>query len=530
MSGLMLVILAVVAFVVAYATYGKWLAKKWGIDTNKVVPAKEFQDGVDYVPTKSFIVLGHHFASIAGAGPIVGPIVASVFGWAPVALWIILGSIFVGGVHDFGSLFASLRHKGKTIGEIIRANVGESGKTLFAIFAWLTLLIIIAAFNNIAATTFVANPAVGATSIYFMVLAVLFGLAVNKFGVNIWVATVIGVILLFLGIPFGISFPVYLSKEAWMLLLIGYIMVASILPVWLLLQPRDYLNSFLLYAMVAGAILGIALYRPEFAIPAFNGFTVGNLTLFPMLFVLVACGAISGFHALVASGTTSKQVQSEGDAKVIGYGGMLIEGVLAICALLAAGYVTYDVAKGLGSPINVFANGIGTFMTAFGIDYTAGKVFVALAISAFVLTTLDTAARIGRFTFEELVSKGSKKNFLGNKYVASALTVGVGGWLGFIPYTKVWPIFGAANQLLASLALLAVAAYLKKSNKPAWMVMLPMVFMFITTVTALTLTTWNNYLSGNMILCITALVLLILAVVLVIQAWKVLFVRSESKA
>ncbi|MCG8483453.1 MAG: carbon starvation protein A [Clostridia bacterium] len=530
MNGLVLILIVIVIFIIAYATYGAWLAKKWGIDASRTAPSHQLKDNVDYVPTRNYVVLGHHFASIAGAGPIVGPIAAAFFGWIPVMLWILIGSIFFGGVHDFGALFASIRHDGKSIGEIIHKNIGDSGKKLFTIFAWLTLVLVIAAFNNIVAATFAGNGAVATTSIYFIALAIVFGLIVNKNNIHLGVATVVGVILLFIGIWIGNAFPILLSKETWMILLMVYILIAAIAPVWILLQPRDYLNSFLLYAMIAGAILGLALYRPTIQIPAFTGFVVNGKWMFPMLFVIVACGAISGFHSLVSSGTTSKQLDNETDARKIGYGSMLIEGTLASIALITIGFITADKAAELGSPIAVFSNGLGTFMTSFGIDYAVGNSFVALAISAFALTTLDTTARLGRFLFQEFFSSSNQNSMATNKYFATAVTVIAGGGLGFLGYQKVWPVFGSANQLLAALALLAVAAYLKHIGKSNKMLVIPMVIMFAVTLTALLFLIRDNIVTNNILLVIVAAILFVLAIVLIVISYKSLSKKDYTIA
>lgn len=527
MNGLVLIFTVIVVFIIAYATYGAWLAKKWGIDANITAPSHTLKDNIDYVPTRNSVVLGHHFASIAGTGSIIGPISAAFFGWIPVLLWIVIGSIFFGGVHDFGSLFASLRHEGKSVGEIINKNIGNTGKKLFTVFAWLTLILIIAAFNNIVATTFASNGAVATTSIYFVILAIVFGLLVNKNNLNLGIATVLGVILLFLGIWIGNLFPILLSKEIWMILLMVYIFIAAIAPVWVLLQPRDYLNSFLLYAMMGGALLGLIIYQPTIKIPAFTGFIVDGKWMFPMLFVIVACGAISGFHSLVSSGTTSKQLDTEKDAKKIGYGAMLIEGTLATIALITIGFITADKAAELGSPIAVFSNGIGTFMTSFGIDYAVGNSFVALVISAFVLTTLDTTARLGRFLFQELFSS-KEKSLASNKYFATAITVLAGGGLGFVGYQKIWPIFGSANQFLAALALLAVAAYLKHIGKSNKMVIIPMVIMFAVTLSALLMLISDNILSGNILLVIVATILFILSIIFILLSYKTLTKKNNN--
>ncbi|BEP28928.1 carbon starvation CstA family protein [Helicovermis profundi] len=538
MSSLTLIAIAIIVLFIAYLTYGAWLAKKWGIDPSRKTPAHTMSDGVDYVPAPAPVLLGHHFASIAGAGPIVGPIVASIFGWIPVFLWIIIGGIFLGGVQDFGSLFSSMRNDGKSIGHVIEKNIGQSGKKLFSIFAWLTLLLVVAAFVNIVANTFVSVPAAASASIMFIILAIVFGFAVYRKGVPLLIGSIVGVALLFSCVYLGILFPIMLSKTTWIFILLGYIFVASVTPVWILLQPRDYLNSYLLYAMIIGAVLGLVLYRPTIQLVGFAGFNVGGSYLFPMLFVIVACGAISGFHALVGSGTTSKQIANESDAKVIGFGAMLIESVLAVIALITAAYIGGDKLAELlknGGPVNVFSNGLGTFMTAFGLPLSVGVSFTALAISAFALTSLDTATRLGRFIFQEFFEDNSKEVqsiLVTNRFISTTITVVLGGALALVGWKKVWPIFGSANQLLAALALLSLAAYLKNQNRDYKMVMAPMIFMFTVTIFALGLLIKANLAAGNLLLVGFAVVLLILALVLVSQSYSVLFgnkkINSES--
>lgn len=533
MNSLVLMFGSIIIFIIAYATYGSWLAKKWGVDPSRTTPAHELNDGVDYVPAGPGILLGHHFASIAGAGPINGPIQAAIFGWVPVLLWIIIGSIFFGGVHDYGSLFVSIRQKGKSIGEVIHDTMGETGKKLFSIFAWLTLLLIVAAFTNIVASTFASTPSAATSSLLFMVLAVLFGYAVNRKGLDIKIGTIIGVILLFASIWLGTLFPIELSVNTWIIILAVYIFLASVAPVWVLLQPRDYLNSYLLYAMIAGAVLGILIYRPNIQLEAVTGFNVGGQYLFPMLFVTVACGAISGFHSLVGSGTTSKQINNEKDAKLVGYGGMLIEGILAVVALITAAYISQgDLTELLeGGPTNVFATGVGTFMSKFGIPFELGKTFVALAVSAFALTSLDTATRLGRFVFQEYFEDDNKETQspLTNKYVATTITVVLGAVLAVGGYAKIWPIFGSANQLLAALALMAIALWLKKSKRSFNMLTIPMIFMLIVTLTALVFLIKSNFANANYIMVVFPVLLFILAIILAVQGYKILFGSDSTK-
>lgn len=532
MSAIWLILGGIVLFLIAYTTYGAWLAKQWGIDPSRKTPAHTKRDDVDYCPAKAPVLLGHHFASIAGAGPITGPIAASFFGWVPVALWIIVGSIFFGGVHDFGALFASIRHDGKSIGEIIEHNIGKTGKKLFAAFAWLTLVLVVAAFLNVTASAFVSTPAAGTSSMLFIVLAVVFGFGVYRKGANLTVSTVVGVVLLFICIWIGQLAPIVLSLKAWIYILVVYIFAASVLPVWMLLQPRDYLNSFLLYAMLAAAVIGIFITNPSLQLTPYAGFYVNKQYLFPILFVTVACGAISGFHSLVGSGTTAKQLNTEQDAKLVGYGSMLIEGVLALIALTTAAYVAgpqlAELSKA-GGPINVFSSGVGNFMTVLGIDFAVGKTFAALALSAFALTSLDTATRLGRFIFQEFFSEaGQADSILANRFVSTGVTVVCGAFLGFKGWNIVWPLFGSANQLLAALALIALAVYLKKAGKNNSMLTIPTAFMFAVTLTALVLLVKANLAAGNIILSLFGVALFVLAVILLFQAWKVLTGKTDE--
>lgn len=537
MNSLLLVIIAVVIFIAAYTTYGAWLAKKWGIDPSIATPAHTMNDGVDYVPAKAPVLLGHHFSSIAGAGPIVGPITAAMFGWLPVFLWILIGSVFFGGVHDMGSLYASIRHGGKSIGEVIGETMGPMGKKLFAVFAWLTLILVIAAFTNIVAAAFVSTPEAATSSLLFIFLAIFFGVAVYRKGVSLLLGTVIGVGLLGLSIWLGVLFPLRLDLNTWMIILLGYIFIASVTPVWILLQPRDYLNSFLLYAMLLGGILGLVVMRPEIQLPAFTSFKVGKNFLFPILFITIACGAISGFHSLVGSGTTSKQLDKASDVKLVGYGAMLIEGVLATLAIITAAYLTKDqlaTISSAGGALNVFADGIGTFMSKIGLPFLVSKNFVTLAISAFALTSLDTATRLARFIFQEFFTVDTTKSesvqnatrLMTNKYVSTLITVIIGGALAFKGYTLVWPIFGSANQLLAALALLSLAVWLKQSGKSYKMAVYPMIFMFAATLVALVLLMIANL--SNPILLVFAVLLFGLAIVLILESQKAFKVSGEK--
>lgn len=524
MNSLLLLLIGIIFFLVMYVTYGAYLARQWGIDPLRKCPSEEFFDNNDYVPTNAKVVFGHHFASIAGAGPITGPIIASMFGWLPVYLWIVLGSALVGGVHDFAALFASLRHRGKSIAEIIEANIGRTGKTLFCIFAWLALILVVAAFTSIVADAFATSPGAGTASVLFIFVALLFGQMVYRRNMNLTVSTVIGVALIALALWIGYAFPfLKLSAQAWQYILLIYIFLASVLPVWLLLQPRDYLNSFLLLAMIFGGIIGIIVRHPNLQLAAMKGFTVvtnaGPQYLFPIMFITVACGAISGFHSLVSSGTTAKQIANERDARFVGYGGMLTEGVLAIIALISVAYV----AKAEGTPAVIFGKGVSSFMSGFGVPADFGMVFVILAFSAFALTSLDTATRLSRYIFQEwFETRTGTKNWLTDKYVATFISVFVAYLLLSYGYQKIWPIFGASNQLLGALALLAATIWFARLGKKTWMTLLPMIFMFCVTLSATFLLIISFYKAANYTLFVISIALFILAIVLIVLTFTTL--------
>ncbi|MCW8805134.1 MAG: carbon starvation protein A [Ignavibacteriaceae bacterium] len=533
MNGIELVLIALVIYVVAYKLYGGFITKRLEVNNNKETPSHTMYDGVDYCPAKAPVLLGHHFASIAGAGPIVGPVIAAGFGWLPVYLWVIFGAIFIGGVHDYSSIVASVRHQSKSIGYVIQSYIGVSGKKLFLIFAWATLILVIAVFTIIISDTFTHIPSAATSSILFMLLAVLFGLAIYRFKVPLWAATIVGVILLFLSIPAGNLFPIQLSGFTWDLILFGYIFLASTAPVWILLQPRDYLNSFFLYALMAGAMIGIFFAAPTINIPAFNSFSLDKVGyLFPALFVTVACGAISGFHCIVGSGTTAKQLNKESDGRIIGYGGMLIEGMLAIISLLAVAsmvneeFINILTTKG---PVPAFSLGVARFINAIpvlNISIPVAQTFTALAVSAFALTSLDTATRLARFMFQEYFEskeKSDKPVLLTNRFVATAITIVFGAALTFSGKTmSMWPLFGSANQLLAALALLALTVWVANLKKGYLFVLIPMIFMFAVTLTALGMLIYQNFIIDNYTLSIISVLLFTLAVLLGIKAYNVL--------
>ena len=529
MNAMLVVIVGIAILVVGYIFYGGWLAKQWGVDDKKVTPAHELEDGMDYVPAKAPVLMGHHFSSIAGAGPINGPIQAAVFGWVPVVLWVLIGGIFFGAVHDYGALFASIRHKGQSLGEVVAANIGDRAKKLFLVFSYLTLVLVVAAFASIVAGTFEAkyteagavdvaasatNASVAMISILFILMAIVFGLLVYRRGAPLSVATVAGVIGIVICLVIGLNFhPVYLSNTVWMWIIAVYILVASVAPVWILLQPRDYLSSFLLYGMMviaAVGVIGAGLTGADAAhmdMPAFTAFEdpITKLgTMFPALFVTIACGAISGFHSLVGSGTTAKQLDHERDAKPIAYGGMLIECALALISLAAVSFIWQEyVAGDIRVPTQVFATGISRMVASIpGLEATQPTVsaLLVLTVSAFCLTSLDTATRLARYMFQEFWLEPGQtykdvtgiKATLSNPYVATAITVVLGVGLGMTGYGKIWPLFGAANQLLAGLALLTVCAWLGNIGRNNKMFYIPMAFMLVVTLFSLFQTVTNR--------------------------------------
>lgn len=522
MTALLIILAAIALLFIGYVVYGSWLAKQWGIDPARKTPALEKEDGVDYLAAKPAVLMGHHFSSIAGAGPINGPIMAAVFGWVPVFLWCVIGGIFFGGLQDFGSLFASIRNDGKSVGEIIKQSLGKTSKKLFIIFALLVLILVIASFVNVVAGTFltvfsadavtklgvVANPTNNQTtamiSVLFIVLAVVYGIVTNRFGVKTLPATIGGIICIVGIVIFGLNFGLSFNRNFWIVVVALYIAVASLIPVWIMLQPRDYLSSFLLYAMMLIAFVGIFVGTfssrdVTFSIPAFTGFKVGGNFIFPTLFITVACGACSGFHSLIASGTTSKQLDSEKTAKAVGYGSMLIESALGIVSLIAVG-VVWEAWKGkeFGSPSAAFGAGIATLFADKGTNvYNTITALLTLAVSVFALTSLDSATRLSRFMFSELFLKDDEvtwkdatgvRKLLANPLFGTALMVIIGSTLGALKLSAIWSLFGAANQLLAGIALLAVAAWLGEVGKNNKMFFIPMIFMLAATLTQLVIT------------------------------------------
>lgn len=576
MSAVLILLIAFALLALGYIFYGSWLAKQWGVDPNHETPAHTSYDGKDFVPANPAVLMGHHFSSIAGAGPINGPIQAAVFGWVPVFLWIVIGGIFFGAMHDFGALFASIRHNGGSIGEVIKDEIGVKAQRLFTIFALLVLILVIASFTAVVAGTFVSegpvftvgranvsgNASTATTSLLFIVIAFIFGYFVYRKNCKVGPATIVGIIGIVLITIAGLNFGVNASRTFWVLFIAVYIIVASLLPVWMLLQPRDYLSSFLLYGMMIIAFVGIVFSGATVDLPAFAGWKGlnGTASLFPTLFITVACGAVSGFHSLIGSGTTSKQLDSEKDAKVIGYGAMIVESALAIIALIAIGVVFKETNIGggdkflLSAPPTIFAGGVATMVaTMFGgvADfsnpvYDTTYTLLTLAVSVFALTSLDSGTRLSRYMFAELFIPEGKtrdeltgaRKFFSHPLVSTLIMVIIGCGMGFMGLNQIWGVFGAANQLLAGIAMLAVAAWLGNIGKNNKMFFVPMVFMLCATITSLTMTiiakikliaaagaAWGDWFQ-----MIWSIGLIVLAVILVVEGVQVMTKKEKKQA
>lgn len=534
MNGLLLAVFALICFALSYVSYATFLSKKiFDINPENITPAHEFEDGIDFVPTNKYVLFGHHFASIAGAAPIVGPAIAVIWGWVPAIIWVIVGTIFMGATHDFSALVVSLRHKGKDLGSFTEDLAGKRGRNLFTFIIFVLLLIVIAVFASVIATLLETFPMTVVPVFALMIIAMLMGFMMYKTNIGLPISTVIGIALMIIAIYAGTLYPVTgISKEMWMVALLIYAFLASVLPVWLLLQPRDYLNSYKLYAGIILMYLGLMVTRPEIVAPAYNAAPVGAPPLFPFLFITIACGAISGFHSLVSSGTTVRQLDNEKDAKFIGYGGMLTEGTLSTIAVVACTAGFASVAKwnehyatwgdsGKGA-LGGFIAGASYFISSLGIPVDFTKTFVALVIVAFALTTLDSATRLQRFVIDG-IGKSYEIKPLQNRYLAGIVAVGTAAVYLFWPGSNfgnvLWPIFGATNQLLAGLALMVVTLYLVKVKKPLWYTGIPMLFMLVTAFIAMLYLARDFYVAKNWLLVGTAIVLIVLDILLMSDAY-----------
>ena len=571
MNTLVIVLIAAVVLVCAYAGYGRWLAKTWGVDPNAKTPAVRLEDGKDYVPTNGWTVFAHQFSSIAGAGPVTGAIQAAAFGWLPVLLWVLIGGVFFGAVTDFGALYASVKNDGKSMGLLIEKYIGKTGRKLFLLFCWLFCGIVIAAFADMVAGTFNAfdadgaqveaaftNGSAGMVSIMFMVFAVIFGLIQKKFNFSGWKEAVVGIAFIVLSFVVGMNCPIILGKAAWSYITFIYIFFAAVLPMWLLKQPRDYMTTFMFGAMIAGAIVGLLVAHPTMNLPVFTGFNNEKLgTMFPILFVTVACGAVSGFHSLVSSGTSSKTVENEKDMLKVGYGAMVLESLLAVLALCVAGAAAAaDGTPAAGTPFQIFSRGVAGFFEMFGVPVSIATVFMTMCVSALALTSLDAVARIGRMSFQELFSVDDMEHAEGwrkllcNTYFSTVLTLVLGYVLTKIGYSNIWPLFGSANQLLSALVLITLCVFLKVTGRSNKMLFPPLVIMLCVTFTALVQrllamvkaiqtaaavtipageTSWGAVFIANGLQLIIAVLLIVLGLTIVVNSLKS-YARSEKNS
>ena len=533
MNTLVIVLIAAVVLVCAYAFYGRWVAKTWGINPNAQTPAVKYNDGKDYVPTNGWTVFSHQFSSIAGAGPVTGAIQAAAFGWLPVLLWVLIGGVFFGAITDFGALFADM------VAGTFNAYTTVDGVTSLAD----------------AATT---NGAAGMVSIMFMLFAVVFGLIQKKFNFSGWKEAVLGIVFIVLSFAVGMKFPLIFDKATWSYITFVYIFFAAVLPMWLLKQPRDYMTTFMFICMIAGAAVGLLVAHPTMNLPVFTGFNNEKLgTMFPILFVTVACGAVSGFHSLVSSGTSSKTVESEKDMLKVGYGAMVLESLLAVLALCVAGAAAAaDGTPAAGTPFQIFSRGVAGFFEMFGVPVYVATVFMTMCVSALALTSLDAVARIGRMSFQELFSvddmehaEGWRKLFC-NTYFSTIITLAFGFLLTQVGYANIWPLFGSANQLLSALVLVTLCVFLKVTGRNNKMLFPPLIIMLCVTFTALVQrliamvkaiqtaasttipageTTWGAVFIANGLQLIIAILLIVLGITIVVNSFKS-YAKSEKNS
>ena len=561
MNTLVIVVIAACCLAAGYLLYGRWLAHKWGIDPNAKTPAVTKEDGQDYVPTDGWVVFAHQFSSIAGAGPVTGAIQAAVFGWVPVFLWIILGGIFFGAVTDFGALYASVKNEGKSMGLLIEQYIGKTGKKLFLLFCWLFTLIVTAAFADMVAGTFNAyetidgvtslsaaatvNGAAGSISLLFIAFAVVFGLIQKKAQFHGWKQTLLGLVCTVAAFVIGMNCPLITTKANWSYMVFAYIFLAAVLPMWLLMEPRDLMTTFMFAGMIIGAVVGLLVAHPAMNLAPYTGFhNEKSGDLFPILFVTVACGAVSGFHSLVSSGTSSKAITNEKDMPKVGFGAMLLESLLAVLALCVAGAAaSADGTPAAGTPFAIFSSGVAGFLEMFGIPVYAAQCFMTMCVSALALTSLDSVARIGRMSFQELFSVDDMEHAEGwrkllcNKYFATVITLVCGYILTQIGYSNIWPLFGSANQLLSALVLITLCVFLRVTGRENRTLLIPLVVMLCVTFTALVercIALVKAYNAGTAVFMveglqlIIAVLLMVLGVIIVVHSGKVLFSKSTA--
>ena len=542
MTGLEIMLIAIVVLAIGYFGYAKWLEKTWGIDLKRPTPAVSKNDGKDFSPASRWTVFAHQFTSITGAGPVTGPIIAAMFGWLPALLWMLVGGVFFGAVQDFTALYASVKNGGRSIGMIIEDYVGRTGRRLFLLFCWLFTMLVIAAFCDMVANTFngfsktgaelMPNAAAASISLLYMFVAVLFGLYLKYCKPSAGVQFVVGVVLMVAMLAVGIAFPVYADALTWRYVVFAYLFAASVMPMWLLKTPRDYLSMFLLIGMIVCGVAGVCIQNPTINMPAYVGFTVKNLDLFPILFVTVACGAVSGFHSLVSSGTSSKMVASEGDMRLVGYGSMCVEVVLGVVSLIVVCAAANNGVLPAGTPFQTFSHSVASFLTTiFGVPQQIAACILTMCVSALALTSVDAVARIGRMSLQELFtpSEGEEKNAVQkvftNTVFSTVLTLLGGYALCIAGYMSVWPLFGSANQLLSALVLTGLAVFLRSTGRKGWMLYGPMAIMFVVTMTALIeqiIKIFGAISAGNFVLMVHGLQLVV-AVALIVLALLVVY-------
>ena len=561
MNTLVIVLISAICLASAYVLYGRFLAKKWGIDPKAKTPAVVHADGQDYVPTDGWTVFSHQFSSIAGAGPVTGAIQAAVFGWVPVLLWILIGGVFFGAVTDFGALYVSVKNDGKSMGLLIEKYIGKLGRKLFLVFCWLFTWLVIAAFADMVAGTFNAyqtvdgvtslsaaaetNGAAGTISLLFIAFAMLFGVLQTRLHFTGWKETVLGLACTVAALALGMMAPITAGKEAWTYITFIYIFFAAVLPMWLLKQPRDIMTTYMFIGMIAGAVLGLFVAHPTMNLPMYTGFHNEKLgDMFPILFVTVACGAVSGFHSLVSSGTSSKTVANEKDMLKVGYGAMVLESLLAVLALCVAGAAAgADGTPAAGTPFQIFSSGVAGFFQMFGVPMYIAQCFMTMCVSALALTSLDAVARIGRMSLQELFSvddmehaEGWRK-FICNKYVSTLLTLFFGFVLTRIGYSNIWPLFGSANQLLSALVLVTLCVFMKVPGRSNKMLFPPLAIMLCVTTTALVQRTKalvTAFASGSAtfmvegLQLIIAILLMLLGLIIVVNSLRAYFASRHN--
>lgn len=578
MNGMIVVVVAAAVLAAGYLLYGRWLAKTWGIDRAALTPATRMKDGRNFSPASCFTAFSHQFSSICGAGPVTGTITALMFGWLPVLLWVLVGGIFFGAVHDFGALYASVKNNGKSLAQLIEKYIGRTGRKLFLLFSWLFTIIVIAAFVDMVAGTFqatfdaqgavdaaksYAGGTAGTISILFTFVAILFGWINRRFGLSGWKELVLAVVLFVAMFAVGMQFPIYLDKFGWFAVILVYLLFAAAMPIQTLKQPRDYLTSIMMIVMIACAVIGIfvlgASGNATMSAPMvadFSALAAGGSYVFPLLFVSVACGALSGFHSLVSTNTSSKQISKEQDMVPVGYGAMILESFVGVLAIVVAAIMFTQLntsgalGAAVGTPFQIFSQGVARGMMAFGIDGTLATVFMTMCVSALALTSVDAVARIGRLSVQEFFAKGNDAaenaaaentgvaKVLSNTWVATVLTLALGLALAFGGYLNIWPLFGASNQLLGGMTMITLAVFCKCTGRKGFMLYVPVAFLLVCTFTSLVQSTIGciNALStsGAAVIAtsglqlVFAILLMILGAIVAYNCLKELFTKKAG--